>query len=762
MHKKDLSVDYQVLGQEPGFSSRISDSKKRKVAKRACLACREKKIKCDGESRANPNGGPGICTNCANSGNECVFVASMRGGRRVSNKMKHELAQSGMQSRSVERNSLGNAEAVWAREDNEGITNTIHPMYRRGEEERGFSRETSSQRYIPDLRVRQKVPGYGNTPHSSGSLPSLDRNAVGPDQHALSTDGTIVPPNDEHMYDYSFFRYPNQANQAISVYPQYHGQNVQQLPLSSNGTIHPLGSSLHHGQEGITTPPVPVSHAQLPVQVGSHVVGSQSRSNSHRRSSFNYGNNNFYSAPGSRGSKIVDLPVNHFPRRSQVPAFNNRYPFFSSNTTYNNWYNACYPNSYIPPDFKPSTSFVSLRSDSYPTYKSQESMETASSEMSASKPPSSIQERPKLRKYGAFEDLSPTSQVQHKIVTPNTTFSNTNESNRINTNKSSLNRASWSETVFSPSLHNSANKELNGEFRNETNTQNDAMVKTDLPPWPITYRLFELFFDYVHPKIRVLPSKIIYVDSFNPKVNISLTYSIFLCSFLFLQSQESLSPIEQYNASELEYIEMILKHWDGLDILATVQTLNLLVYYFLSSKMDIKNTVKYLDILLRTIKYSNIVALFNDKFDLPNYLKISTNHALTDNILMLMNIWTAFTQIGYARLIFTDENIMRDTLTSIGGDENENLEEIILPKSLLVSLPRFAACQQFSLDVSLSESPNKCETNIPQCIHIKDLEKNLDNLSVPSTSFIGYLMNIYRLWLNKGLDSTIAWEKIRS
>lgn len=64
---------------------------RRSVARRACLSCREKKIKCDGEdvSRVkNENAGdnnnqkPTICTNCKFLGTECVFVRSMRGGRR--------------------------------------------------------------------------------------------------------------------------------------------------------------------------------------------------------------------------------------------------------------------------------------------------------------------------------------------------------------------------------------------------------------------------------------------------------------------------------------------------------------------------------------------------------------------------------------------------------------------------------------------------------------------------------------------------------
>ncbi|AGO11454.1 AaceriACR209Wp [[Ashbya] aceris (nom. inval.)] len=57
-------------------------SEKRKVARRACLACRDKKIRCDGEARAERGGGPGVCSNCALQRLECVFVRSQRGGRR--------------------------------------------------------------------------------------------------------------------------------------------------------------------------------------------------------------------------------------------------------------------------------------------------------------------------------------------------------------------------------------------------------------------------------------------------------------------------------------------------------------------------------------------------------------------------------------------------------------------------------------------------------------------------------------------------------
>lgn len=63
--------------------TRKNGTQKRPVARRACLSCREKKIKCDGETQLLklPGRAP-ICSNCRFLGIDCVFVQSMRGGRR--------------------------------------------------------------------------------------------------------------------------------------------------------------------------------------------------------------------------------------------------------------------------------------------------------------------------------------------------------------------------------------------------------------------------------------------------------------------------------------------------------------------------------------------------------------------------------------------------------------------------------------------------------------------------------------------------------
>lgn len=63
------------------------NTSKRAVARHACLACREKKVKCDGEVPVPP-GEKQVelktqrCTNCKVANIQCVFVRSQRGGRR--------------------------------------------------------------------------------------------------------------------------------------------------------------------------------------------------------------------------------------------------------------------------------------------------------------------------------------------------------------------------------------------------------------------------------------------------------------------------------------------------------------------------------------------------------------------------------------------------------------------------------------------------------------------------------------------------------
>ncbi|KAI5952468.1 hypothetical protein KGF54_003335 [Candida jiufengensis] len=73
-------------------STTSTTNSSRRVARRACLSCREKKIKCDGEPVSSITSADGInkiipektriCSNCKFLDIKCIFVQSNRGGRR--------------------------------------------------------------------------------------------------------------------------------------------------------------------------------------------------------------------------------------------------------------------------------------------------------------------------------------------------------------------------------------------------------------------------------------------------------------------------------------------------------------------------------------------------------------------------------------------------------------------------------------------------------------------------------------------------------
>lgn len=84
----------------PGTSS----TNTRRVARRACLSCREKKIKCNGEPMTTITAADGTnriipektrtCSNCRFLGIPCVFVQSNRGGKRKKRSTEHQLSDS--------------------------------------------------------------------------------------------------------------------------------------------------------------------------------------------------------------------------------------------------------------------------------------------------------------------------------------------------------------------------------------------------------------------------------------------------------------------------------------------------------------------------------------------------------------------------------------------------------------------------------------------------------------------------------------------
>ncbi|KAH3667350.1 hypothetical protein OGAPHI_002999 [Ogataea philodendri] len=147
---------------------------RRPVAKRACLACREKKIKCDGEVQLDASGNNKSyekCTNCVQAGIECVFVPSRRGGRR----RKEYSTDSRTAPQSVTSSSV-NDEGSFKRHHfdpskrfgNFGAPDAHPDMFGRHRHHPGPGRFGSGSNYLPPPFARYEESGKRGDKHGFG------------------------------------------------------------------------------------------------------------------------------------------------------------------------------------------------------------------------------------------------------------------------------------------------------------------------------------------------------------------------------------------------------------------------------------------------------------------------------------------------------------------------------------------------------------------------------------------------------------------
>ncbi|KAK9239690.1 transcription factor [Lipomyces kononenkoae] len=79
MDLHDQALTWKIF--KPGY---YSDHQFKKRVSRACLSCRQRKLKCDLENNGSPGTPP--CQRCVRNRRECILGSSQRGGRRTSKK----------------------------------------------------------------------------------------------------------------------------------------------------------------------------------------------------------------------------------------------------------------------------------------------------------------------------------------------------------------------------------------------------------------------------------------------------------------------------------------------------------------------------------------------------------------------------------------------------------------------------------------------------------------------------------------------------
>ncbi|SCU93402.1 LAMI_0E14246g1_1 [Lachancea mirantina] len=106
----------------------------------------------------------------------------------------------------------------------------------------------------------------------------------------------------------------------------------------------------------------------------------------------------------------------------------------------------------------------------------------------------------------------------------------------------------------------------------------EDLLDYDLPPPSISCLLLDVFFEKIHLQLQVLPPKDFFMSQFSPRANTALIHAMFLCARPYLNM---LCPLDNnHSFSADHYLGMIKKYRDRLDAITLMQTHILLSYYY--------------------------------------------------------------------------------------------------------------------------------------------------------------------------------------
>lgn len=798
----------KISNEESARDSRHPDSRKRKVAKRACLACRERKIKCDGEANPDPSGGPGKCTNCVRSTLECVFVASNRGGRRVFDKSKRYisppssdvcpvLAESAVKSQKVDicdppnplcsSNSsvLGSSHNLPVRPYLRAITSSakfptrlsgtpasIHDSIPNNNN--GLMTHPLSNHSKPQQRSKtqhQHQSSYPNSPHNF-VLPQLTLE----NHHQLLVESRPLTAGTSGAHTDNVGKHRIVSNSLRGITHNSHfmvnvGQNpvmhISQFMSEINNSgacnkIYPGTTGLSQNQEKWQTQPSyslysPVNSLISFQHSGNmNIMGHGGVDQPQARPSINYGND-FNTIPAAINNTDVPVGSNSNLSGNRTEALGHYGHVLStiSQDPKSNWQNRssrgtkdCLNNL--------KSSQTTPSSSSKPNTQFDVKKEFTPMELNASKRLQSDinQGTYKLPKYGSVP----------AFVFPTLMFGqeHTNE-NSAATPAATFEKAFPVLNQSQPQIQEFVPEQIFVDLH-RCEIEQLAQLKLGsigkMPSFHLTMELLDLYYEYVHPKVKVLPPKEVMKRISLSQTNTSLTYAIFLCAIPLtsLKNKTKLSE-SGFLPTMSDCLREISTHWEELDFIGTLQTLNILVYHSIFIQMNSRLTAMHLEKLLKTIAYSNIVGQYRNGPNLEEFFTFSTNTSFAHNRTLLMNLWIAFSQVCCARNIFRDHSLLHEVLSSLCSTQ-ERLEDVILPHDQLVFITYTKNIpQNFSGRISIKECPEKNKKSL-DLFHLRDLEKKHRVDIASSVIYQFYIWNIFHDWKNQKIDNITALAKL--
>ncbi|KAG0677873.1 hypothetical protein C6P41_003125 [Kluyveromyces marxianus] len=727
-------------------------NKKRRVAKRACLACREKKIKCDGEMHPGPDGGPGRCTNCANTGGTCVFVASNRGGRRVFGKMKHQQQRqnSPTSTSSYSRRDSGHNSSV---SSNASFT----------------APNTFVSSSAPKLVNSSTLNASGENPASSASNTATTNNNNNNNNNSNNNNNTSPSASIQSM--------PTPTSHILPLPPlEKNGQFIiERRALGANSAINSKDDSGNQNEYYKN----PLNNYGIPKQVQYHGIsmpGFMVPVN-------NAENNNMYQN-AVPGQKLYD-GVHIHTIYNQYPPMTSFLPIQHAGNVNNVSSVGVMQNRNYGPN--PNMSTIPLVN---PTVNLQNGQHNSASPIQMGNWVSPVGPRnrgnsisiPSPNTQGDLKDDNAVTDSHTKKISQKT---NAVPKDHVITEKSDgssnelspvANIVQEPSTVTHPSLIKVASplsdrqseKYCSASNPSQEEQQfhviNDSMIHArhfpNFPSVSTALVLVDLFYDYVHSKINILQPKEEQIYVVISRMDISLTYAIFLCAmpYIHMQKKNDKRKLESFPTPK-ECLRIISENWDDLDYLQSLQTLNILVYYFTCIKIDKISVTAYLDKLIKTIAYSNVVSEYRTCSDLAELFEISTIKTLVQSRLLLMNLWVGFSQLCHVRFFFMDHNLLHDSLNLLCSTD-ERLENRILPFGLLIFFWYRKNKQQDFPDEIPALAKSSEDTKKLFLLHLKDLEDNFTPDAMSSSLYHFYLCKIFHDWRNKKPSNFTALNKV--
>ncbi|KAK6874863.1 hypothetical protein K6H11_001311 [Candida tropicalis] len=593
------------------MSTISNQSQPRRVARRACLSCREKKIKCDGEPMITVTGADGTnkiipertrtCSNCRFLDIECVFVQSNRGGKRKKRDPDStDLDPDIKKSKSLHLNQYDHEQSQ-----------ASPPAQQQQQQQQNNDVSSSAERlssYISDGKIPKKLPSpvfsqatldyqrsdpykqnqfprsvssFSSLSGPSGTLLQLPNRAFSERSNSINYSG-LPPFPPQHLGSSNSIGHLPSITQT-SPHQQPHPPPPPKPHSGSNNSHHsphlphppppPTTSSHHSMEEPPRGPPPP-----LPPHLLHHYYGyPPPPPPPHMHHPPGFGFPPPPPPPGIAGGPHPPPPPGqpyHYgpPPQGPPPHMNHQYERHHSHHHHHHHQH--------------------LRNHSGSHRSHSKNHSTYDNESSRSRGPPSPSPPSNLSRSSSSSSLSNPNDVS--MAGSSVKISNAPQ------------KPIYMETPsvkLPPPPPNEKKLTLDAPFTDE------QLAKYDLPPWEVLNKVFNYYYIYNHPGHQLFPGKSIFIKNLALVTDASIIHAIIATTCLIVSKTE---PSLGLVGDELYWLNKMHKYWDNLNDMGI-----LCCYKLMSKCTSIRFNVKKINDLniklWETVNNNQYVEIYKQK-----------------------------------------------------------------------------------------------------------------------------------------------------